>query len=145
MTGLFIVVSIGLLGGVAAGLQGPLTSLMGKHVGIMGSVFLIHLGGTVASALFLLWPGAADLGAWRQVPWYALSAGVLGLVLLGALSFCIPRLGAVATITLIIGAQLVVGACLDHFGLLVDTVRPFDASRVLGVAILFLGTWLVVR
>lgn len=145
MTSLFIVVSIGLLGGVAAGLQGPLTSLMGKEVGVMGSVFIVHLGGTLASALFLMWPGAADLSAWRNVPWYALGAGVLGLVLLGALSFCIPRIGAVATITLIIGIQLVVVAFLDHFGLLVGAVRPFDASKALGVAILLLGTWLVVR
>ena len=145
MTSLFIVVAIVLVGGVAASLQGPLTSLMGKHVGIMGSVFIIHLGGTIASALFLLWPGASDLSAWRSVPWYALPAGVLGLVLLGALSYSIPRIGVVATITLVIAMQLLVSACLDHFGWLVDSVRPFDGSRALGVVILFLGAWLVVR
>ena len=145
MTGLLIVVAIGLLGGVAAGLQGPLTSLMSKEVGIMGSVFIVHLGGTLAAAPFLLWRSAADLSAWRHVPWYALGAGVLGLVLLGALSICIPRIGVVATVTLVIAVQLFVGACLDHFGLLVDVARPFDASRVLGVVVLFLGTWLVVR
>ena len=145
MTGLLIVVLIGLLGGVAAGLQGPLTSLMSKDVGVMGSVFIIHLGGTLAAAPFLLWRSAADLGAWRNVPWYALGAGALGLVLLGALSICIPRIGVVATVTLVIAVQLVVGAVLDHFGLLVEVARPFDATRVLGVVILFLGTWLVVR
>ncbi len=145
MTSLLFVVVIGLVGGVAAALQGPLASLMGKHVGVMGSVFVIHLGGTLGAALLLLWPGAADLSAWRGVPWYALGAGVLGLVLVGAFVFCVPRLGVLATMTLIIAAQLVVGSCLDHFGLIVDVVRPFDLSRALGVAILFLGTWLVVR
>lgn len=145
MTSLLIVVSIGLLGGVAAGLQGPLAGLIGKQVGIVGSIFIIHLGGTLCSGLLLLVPGAGGLAGWRSVPWYALAGGTLGLALIGALSFCIPRIGVVATVTLIIGSQLVVGACLDHFGLLVDTVRSFDPSRALGVVILFLGTWLVVR
>lgn len=145
MTSLIVVVLIGLLGGVAAGLQGPLAGTLSKHVGLMGSIFIVHLGGTLASALFLAWPGAADLTAWRSAPWYALGAGLLGLVLVGALAFCIPRIGAVATITLIIAAQLIVAACLDHFGWLVEAVRTFDASRVLGVVVLFLGTWLIVR
>ena len=145
MTSLFVVVLIGLLGGVAAGLQGPLASVMGKHVGLMGSIFIVHLGGTIASLLFLAWPGSSNLSAWRSVPWYALAAGVLGLVLIGALTFCIPRIGAAGTISLIIAVQLVVGTCLDHFGWLVETVQPLDASRVVGIVVLFVGAWLVVR
>ena len=145
MTGFFLVVLVGLLGGVAAGVQGPLASEMGRHVGIMGSVFIIHVGGTIASALFLLHPRAAQLGAWRSVPWYALGAGLLGLVLVGAFAYCIPRLGVATTMTLVIVAQLVVGALLDHFGLLVAQPRPIDVSRLVGIAVLFGGTWLVVR
>ena len=145
MSGLLIVLSFGFLGGVAAGLQGPLASVMARQVGIMGSIFIIHVGGAAAAALFLVIPGAATLSGWRHVPWYALSAGVLGLILVGALSFCIPRVGAAATITLIIVAQLTVGALLDHFGLLVETARTLDPSRVAGLLVLLIGTWLVVR
>ena len=145
MTSVVFVVLIGLLGGVAAGLQGPLASLVGKETGILGSIFIIHLGGTIASGLLFLWPGAGSVAGWRDAPWYALCGGLLGLVLVGALAFCIPRIGAVATITLIICVQVIVGACLDHFGLLVEAVREFDLTRVIGVVILFLGTWLVVR
>ena len=145
MTHILIVVSVGLLGGIAAGLQGPLAGMIGKEVGIAGSIFIIHLGGTLCSALLLLMPGVGGLAGWRSVPWYALAGGVLGLVLIGALSFCIPRIGVVATITLIIATQLMVGAGLDHFGIFVDTVRSFDVTRALGVVVLFLGTWLVVR
>jgi len=142
---LLIVIVIGLLGGIAAGLQGPLAGLIGKDVGILGSIFIIHVGGTLCSGLLLLAPGSGSLAGWREVPWYALAGGVLGLVLVGALSFCIPRIGAVATISLIIGSQLVVGACLDHFGIFVEVVRSFDSSRLFGVVVLFLGAWLIVR
>lgn len=139
------VIAVGLLGGVAAGFQGPLASVMGRHVGMMGSIFIIHLGGALAAACFLSVPGWSELSAWRSVPWYALSAGVLGLLLVGAFTFCVPRIGAGSTFTLIIVAQLVVGAFLDHFGLLVEHIKPFDPSRLAGIFILLLGTWLVVR
>jgi bacterial/archaeal transporter family-2 protein len=145
MTATMIVIVLGLVGGFAAGLQGPLASLMARDVGTWGSVFLIHLGGLVGSALILLWPGASRLSAWRDVPWYALIAGLLGLVLLGALTFCIPRLGIAATMTLIIVGQLTVAAILDHYGIFVESIRSFDLSRLAGMVVLLIGTWLMVR
>ncbi len=145
MTALTLVIAIGILGGFAAGLQGPLASVMAKDVGTWGSVFVIHLGGLVGSAVILLWPGAGRLAAWRDVPWYALIAGLLGLVLLGSLTFCIPRLGIAATMTLIIVGQLVVASILDHHGIFVEQVRSFDLSRLTGLVVLLIGTWLMVR
>jgi transporter family-2 protein len=142
---IILAVLFGLAGGVSVGLQGPLASLMSERIGTMGSVFIIHLGGTLLSGLFLLVIGPGQLGAWRSVPWYALGAGSLGLVVLSAVSYTIPRLGVASTVTLIVAAQLIVGALLDHFGLLGTSVRPMDLTRVLGMFILFLGTWLVTR
>jgi transporter family-2 protein len=145
MHSLFLAVIVGLLGGVAVGLQGPLTSLMSQHVGTMGSVFIIHLGGALVACALLLVLGGGGLSAWRSVPWYALGAGVLGIVVLSAVSYTIPRIGAATTVTLIVVAQLILSTLLDHFGLLGTSVRTIDVSRILGIAVLFLGTWLMVR
>ena len=145
MQTLILAVIIGLAGGVAVGLQGPLTSLMSQHIGTMGSVFIVHLGGAVAAGVLLLVIGGGNLGAWRSVPWYALGAGLLGLVILSAVSYTIPRIGAATTVTLIVAAQLILSALLDHFGLLGTSVRPLDLTRVVGIAVLFFGTWLMVR
>jgi len=145
MQTLFLAVIIGLLGGVAVGLQGPLASLMSQRVGTMGSVFIIHLGGALMAGALLLVMGRGSLSAWRSLPWYALVAGVWGLVVLSAVSFTIPRIGATATVTLIVTAQLIVSAVLDHYGLLSTSVRPIDLSRILGMAVLMVGTWLMVR
>jgi uncharacterized membrane protein YdcZ (DUF606 family) len=41
--------------------------------------------------------------------------------------------------------QLILSILLDHFGLLGTSVRPIDLGRTLGVAVLLLGTWLIVR
>lgn len=140
-----LAIIIGLLGGVAVGLQGPLASLMSQRIGTMESVFIIHVGGTVMAGLLLIAMGGGNLGAWHKVPWYALGAGVFGLVVLSAVSYTIPRIGVATTVTLIVVAQLILSTLLDHFGLLGTSVRPVDLPRVVGLAVLFLGTWLMVR
>ena len=142
---LLLAVIVGLLGGLAVGLQGPLASLMSQHIGTMESVFVIHLGGALMAGALLLVVGGGNLAAWRSVPWYALGAGIFGLVVLSAVSYTIPRIGAATTVTLIVVAQLVLSTLLDHFGLLGTSVRLTDPSRILGVAVLLLGTWLMVR
>jgi transporter family-2 protein len=140
-----LAIIIGLAGGVSVALQGPLISLMSQRIGITGSILIAHLGGLAAAIILLAVMGSGNLRQWRSVPWYALVAGVLGLVVLGAVSYTIPRIGAAATVTCLIVAQLVLSSVLDHFGLLQASVRPVNLSRVVGMGILFLGTWLMVR
>ncbi len=139
------VVLLGLMGGAAAGFQAPLAAILGRHVGIAGSIFVVHIVGTVCAAALLLLPGASTMANWRNVPWYALLTGVLGILLVGTVTFCVPRIGAASTITLMIVGNLCIGAFLDHTGILVEQVRTFDPSRALGVVAILMGTWLIVR
>jgi transporter family-2 protein len=145
MYAILLVILISLAGGVAVGLQGPLSSLMSQRIGAMESIFIVHFGGAVAALLPLLVIGGGNLGNWRSVPWYALLAGTLGLVVIGAVSYAIPRVGVATTIILIVAGQLTIGAWLDHFGLLGAAVRPFDLSRLAGIFVLSVGVWLMVR
>jgi bacterial/archaeal transporter family-2 protein len=141
---LFLIL-LGLAGGIAVGLQGPLTSLMSQRVGTLESIFVVHLGGALLAGIPLLFLGGGNLGAWQTVPWYALGAGALGLVILGAVSITIPQIGVATTVTLIVVAELVTGAALDHWGLFGATVRTLDWPRALGILVLLVGTWLIVR
>lgn len=141
-----LVVLFGLLGGISVGLQGPLSSLMSERLGLMESIFIVHLGGLLVIAIpLLLLRGGGNLGQWRSVPWYALPAGVFGLVILAAISYTIPRIGVAATVTLVVAGQLVVSTVLDHFGLFGAQERQIDLSRLIGMGVLFLGVWLIVR
>ncbi len=144
-TTLIIVIIIGLLGGIAVGLQGPLASLISQRIGAIESAFIVHLGGAVAALIILIAIGGGRLDSWRTVPWYALGAGVLGLILISSISYAIPRLGIATTLTLIVVGQLGVGAILDHFGLLGAAIRPLDLSRLIGLGVIFIGIWLMVR
>lgn len=145
MQTVLLVILIGLVGGVAVGLQGPLSSLMSQRIGTLESIFIVHFGGAVVALLPLLAAGGGNLGNWRNAPWYALVAGIFGLVVLGAVSYTIPRVGVATTIILIVAGQLTVGAVLDHFGLLGAMIRPVDWGRAAGLVVISVGVWLMVR
>ncbi|MFP4346239.1 MAG: DMT family transporter [Anaerolineales bacterium] len=145
MRSLLIAVLFGLIGGVAVGLQGPLASLISQRLGVLESAFLVHLGGTLLALLLLLPFKGGRLGAWHTLPWYALAAGTLGVLVLGSVSYTMPRIGATAGVMLLIAGQLVISLIFDHFGLLNTAVRPIDLGRLAGLLFLAIGVWLIVR
>jgi transporter family-2 protein len=85
------------------------------------------------------------LSQWRGVPWYALGAGVFGLIVIGAISYMIPRIGIAGAITSIVAGQLLIGTILDHFGLLGAATRSMDLTRAFGLAVVLVGVWLTVK
>jgi bacterial/archaeal transporter family-2 protein len=52
---------------------------------------------------------------------------------------------AVPALTLIVAAQFIAAAVLDYYGWLGAAVRPLDAARALGILVLLLGVWLIIR
>jgi transporter family-2 protein len=145
MSTLFWVLLIGLAGGIAVGFQAPLASLMGDKIGILESIFFIHLSGTIAAAIPLALERGGNLSRWREVPWYALVAGVFGLAVIGAMNWTIPRVGVAPAILLVLAGQLVVGIVLDHHGWLGVSVHPVSVSRLAGIGLVFLGVWLTMK
>ena len=136
---------IALAGGITIGLQSQFSGTIGQIVGIMEGTFVVHLGGLILSALILILMRGGGISAWREIPWYALCAGFIGVAIIASISYAVPRLGLATTLTLSIVAQLVLGAVLDHFGWLGAIPRPLDLPRAFGMLILFAGTWLIIR
>lgn len=136
---------IGLLGGVAVGLQGPISGVMSARMGPVASSLVMHLGGFVASAVVLLALGGQDLREWRSVPRPYLAAGALGLILFITLSVTLPRIGAANATALLIAGQLVLALVIDQNGWFGMTPQPITTSRVLGVALLFAAGYFLSR
>lgn len=145
MQALIPIILIGLVSGVAVGLQSPLASMITQRLGALESIFIIHIGGALLIAIPLIFLGGGNLGNWRSLPWYALAAGSMGLIVVAGVSFLIPRVGVASAIILIIAGQLLISSLLDHYGLLGVQVRHMDIQRILGLVIVFLGAWLTVR
>jgi transporter family-2 protein len=145
MNNLAGLIIIAVIGGAVVALQAQFIGIMDQQVGTLESVFITYVAGGVLIFLLMVGLGGGNLGAWPSVPWYALTAGAAGLVIIGALSYTVPRLGLVPAFTIFVASQFMVGALFDHFGLLGAAVRPFDVSRLVGVVVLLLGVWLIIR
>jgi transporter family-2 protein len=136
---------LAVIGGIAGTLQAHFMGTLDNNLGTVESVFITYGGGGLIIGLVMLFLKGGNLGAWQTVPWYALSAGVLGLIVVGILGFTTPRIGLVPVLTLFVASQFFVGAGLDHFGLLGAEVRPLDLSKVSGMGVILFGVWLVIR
>jgi len=145
MNALFLVILVAAGGGAAISFQSLFSGVIGDKLGIIESVFLVHLGGLMLAGVLLLAAGGGNIASWRSVPWYALCAGFIGVAIVASISYAVPRLGLATTLTVTIVSQLIIGAIIDNFGLLGATQHPLGISRVAGMLILFLGTWLVIR
>jgi transporter family-2 protein len=145
MQSIIIIILIGLMGGVAVGIQAPLSSMISQRLGILESVFIIHIGGAIAALIPLLYYSGGKLSQWRTVPWYAMCAGAFGLVVIFSMSYMIPRIGVANALIILLAGQLIIGIVLDHFGLLGAVVRPLDITRIAGLGVVLLGVWLSVK
>lgn len=144
MQPIYFIIFIGLLGGIAIGFQSPMASVISQRLGVLESVFIVHVGGALGALIPMLIFGNR-LTEWRSVPPFTLFAGLFGLVVIYAMSFMIPRIGVAGALITLLAGQLLVGSLLDHFGLLGAIHRPFDFTRAFGLSIVALGVWLTVK
>ena len=145
MQSILVIIIIGLVGGMAVGLQAPMSSMISQKLGVLESIFIIHLGGAIAVLIPMLIFGTGKISNWRTVPWYALVAGAFGLVVIFSMSYMIPRIGVATALIILLAGQIFIGSILDHFGLLGAAVRPMDLTRVLGLAVVLTGVWLSMK
>ena len=142
VTGLIV---LAVIGGIAVTIQGQFMGLMDKNIGTLESVFITYSSGGILAAVAMIASRGGNLKAVQAVPWYALSAGLMGLVIVGTIGYTVPRLGLSKAFTIIVASQFLVAALLDHYGLLGAAVRPMDLSRLAGMALLVVGVWLIVK
>lgn len=146
MQAIIPIIIVGVLSGAAIGLQGPMASIITHKLGILESVFIIHLGGAVIALVpLLVFQKGGNLARWRDLPWYVFLAGVFGLVVFAAISYLIPRVGVAPAMMLIILGQVVIGVILDHYGILGAAVRHFSMPKLAGIVIMLAGAWLTIR
>src|SRR4030042_913998 len=125
-----VLVILAIIGGIAVALQGHFMGIMDQRIGSKESVFITYASGGILAAVMMIAARGGHLNAWQNVPWYALTAGALGLVIVGTIGYTVPRLGLTMAFTVIVASQLVVAVMLDHFGLLGAAVRTLDLTRI---------------
>lgn len=140
-----IVILVAIIGGVAVAVQGQFVGVLDREVGTIGSTFVTYGSGGLLIGLILLLAGGDGIANWRSVPPWAFLSGAAGIVIIGAISFSVARIGLLPALMAITVAQFGVSAVVDHFGLLGAVVRPLDPSKLAGLALLIVGAWLALR
>jgi len=131
--------------GIAMAAQAQFMGHLDKSIGTLESVFITYGSGAVVIGVVMLAMRGGNLGNWHIPPWYAYSAGVLGLVIVGCLGYATPRLGLALTLTIAVAAQFAVAAIIQQFGLLGSEQQSMDISRLGGMVAILIGVWLMMR
>ncbi len=145
MSTFILLVVVAAIGGIAVTLQAQFMGLMDSGMGTLESMFITYGSGAALISIAILLLRGANLGAWRSVPAYALTAGVLGLIIIGAIGYTVPRLGLVPALTILVAAQFIAAGLINHFGILGASLQPLDLTRLLGMAVVLFGIWLIIR
>lgn len=133
-------------GGLVA-LQAPINSMLGKQVGTFQAAFVSFAIGTLALAMIaaLAKGGMGQIAEARHLSWYYLTGGLLGAAYVTTVLVTVRTLGAGGAVAATIAGQLTMSVVIDHYGWLGVQRDPVDALKLIGVALLSVGTYLVVR
>jgi bacterial/archaeal transporter family-2 protein len=145
MTTFLALALLAIVGGVAVVLQAQFMGVLDQQLGTIESVFITYGSGGLVVGLTMLALRGGNLAAWRSVPSHMLITGLLGLIIVGTIGYVTPRLGLVTAFTILIATQFVLGGIIDHFGWFGAEIRPLDPTKLLGVGVLLLGVWLIIR
>lgn len=140
--------TLALIAGFAGSIQVAVMGRFGARIGSFEALAANLLFSTVVATTVLLvlrqsLSGFAE--AARAPWWYWIGGGGMGVVVVLTITVVTPRIGAAATIGLLIAGQLAMGVVIDRYGLFgVDRV-DLTWTRALGVLLLAAGALLALQ
>ena len=142
--GLAVLLTAG-AGGLIA-LQAPINAGLGRATGSLAAALVSFMVGTVALAAIVVLSGkAGGLASATDVSWYYLAGGLLGAAYVTTALLAVPAIGAGGVAAATVTGQLTFSVVVDRLGLFGLDQVAITPARVLGVALLLVGTFLVIR
>ncbi|HEU4979798.1 MAG TPA: DMT family transporter [Solirubrobacterales bacterium] len=141
----FAVLLMAIVGGCIA-LQAPINAGLGKSTGSFAAATISFAVGTLLLATIVTLSGRADgIGEVAHVQWYYLLGGALGAAYVFSALVLVKEIGAGGVAAATVTGQLATSVFLDRIGFLGLEQEPLTLGRMLGVVLLLVGTYLVVR
>jgi bacterial/archaeal transporter family-2 protein len=141
-------IPVALAAGALAPLQFAVNAQLRAAVGgpVVAAAISFAVGVLVLAVAVLLsgesLPSGASVSA---VPWWGWTGGLLGAGYVVASIVLTPRLGAAATIALIVAGQVAAGLVIDHLGALGVPVHHIGLPRIAGAGLIVVGVAVVQR
>jgi transporter family-2 protein len=136
-----VAVALAILAGLAGSVQVAVMGRFGDRIGVVEALFFATCVQLLLSLVILLVArrGTGRLGDAFDAPSWMWLGGVMGLTVVFTITFAQPRIGATATIGILIAGQLVMGAVIDRFGLFGVEQIAISWPRALGIGLLGVG------
>jgi len=140
-------VLIAMLAGAAMAVQGTMNSVLGKVVGLWESTLVVHIIGLATVVVLMLVTGAGfqGLARWSEAPWYVYLGGLLNVLIIFSVVQSMPKIGVGNATTGIIFAQILTAVLIDRFGIMGVEKVPFRWIDLFGVALLAVGTRVLLK
>lgn len=142
-----LVVAFAVLAGVAGSVQVAVMSKLGDRVGTFGALaWASTLSAVLALALLLVTrQGFGELAAAARQPLWLWSGGLMGLIVVLAVTVAGGRIGVIATVSVLLAGQFAAAAAIDRYGLLGAEKIGVPWWRVLGIVLLGIGAALTLK
>ena len=139
------VIVMAAVGGLIAA-QPAVNAGLGRETGGLAAALISVAIGTLLLAGIVVVAGeAGGVSNTFKVPWYYLLGGVLGAAYVFTALVVVKEIGAGGVAAATITGQLILSVVLDRLGVLGLEETPITWERLLGVALLLAGTYLIVR
>ena len=134
-------VGLTVLAGLAGSIQVAVMGRFGARIGVVEALTFATATQLLLAVSLLLAVrlGTGRIGGAFQAPHWMWAGGFLGLIVVFTITFAQPRIGATATIGILIAGQLGMGAVIDRFGLFGVDQIAISWPRALGIALLAAG------
>ena len=127
--------------GALVAFQPPVNSQFAKHSGVLGAAFVsTAISAVVIGLIVVIVGGMPSPRELADVPVVYLSGGLIGAVLVTVSLVTVRTLGAGGVVAATVAGQLIVSALLDRAGVLGLERTGLTPLRLVGFALLILGT-----
>jgi transporter family-2 protein len=143
-----IYVIMALVTGALIPIQAATNAAFSKSIGnpyVTG--LMVFIVGLIGMSVFVLLTGASIPTAKQLVaaPVYGYLGGLIVATYVVMITLLVPRIGVGTAIGFIVTGQIIFAVIIDHFGLFNVVARPIDAARFIGVLLIAVGVYLVMK
>ena len=136
----YIAAAIGI--GASLALQPPINVVMARTLGsdLLAASISIAISLVFVVLVWLTWgKGGGDLAQVQALPWWVVIGGVIGVVFVAGSVMVAPVLGVALFFVCVVGGQLLASTLADQFGAFGMPVKPVNAMKLLGLALVLAG------
>lgn len=135
-----LAVLLAMLAGVAVAVQVTINATATRTLGLAALISISGFATGLTGLVFALMSSKPEFTG--RAVFYGVASGLLGCVILACVTYAAGVGGVARALSLLIASQLIVGLVFDYFGFFGAEVSLF---KLLGVALIILGGFLVVR